>query len=77
LDSLSFCYWLKGFVEIGNPTKLSELELTIIKDHLDLVFKKETPNRIQYDDSHPSYSPNQDSFNAMPFLTDFVVHYSC
>lgn len=40
-----FAYWLKGFLEIENPTTLDKRKTQIVKDHLELVFKKETPNR--------------------------------
>jgi hypothetical protein len=41
----NFCYWLQGLLEIGQPIKLDEQQVQIIKDHLALVFKKETPDR--------------------------------
>jgi len=41
----NFAYWLKGLLEVGNPTSLDEKQLKIIKDHLDLVFTKVTPDR--------------------------------
>lgn len=40
-----FCYWLQGFFEINNPMTIDPIELDIIKDHLKLVFQKETPDR--------------------------------
>lgn len=41
-----FAYWLKGFFEIENPKgSLDERKVQIIKDHLNLVFHKVTPNR--------------------------------
>ena len=40
-----FTYWLQGFMEINDPETLTRRETQIIKDHLALVFKKETPNR--------------------------------
>ena len=40
-----FCYWLQGFFEINNPITIDPIELDIIKDHLKLVFRKETPDR--------------------------------
>ena len=43
----SFCYWLNGFFEISGQKKLTQQQVQIIKDHLDLVFKKVTP---KYDD---------------------------
>jgi hypothetical protein len=40
-----FTYWLQGFIEVENPKTLNLRQTKIIKDHLELVFKKETPNR--------------------------------
>jgi hypothetical protein len=40
-----FTYWLQGFMEINNPEILGVRETQIIKDHLKLVFDKQTPDR--------------------------------
>ena len=40
-----FTYWLQGFMEISNPTTLNETQTQVIKDHLALVFNKQTPDR--------------------------------
>jgi hypothetical protein len=40
-----FVYWLQGFMEICNPETLDENQTQIIKDHLKLVFDKQTPER--------------------------------
>ena len=40
-----FCFWLKGFFELSNADTISDKQLQIIKDHLDLVFDKITPDR--------------------------------
>ena len=40
-----FVYWLQGYMEIANPSSLGVGETRIIKDHLDLVFNKKTPER--------------------------------
>lgn len=40
-----FTYWLQGYFEINDPDRISPMGTKIIKDHLALVFKKETPNR--------------------------------
>lgn len=40
-----FTYWLQGFIEMENPKTLSLRQTKVIKDHLNLVFKKETPKR--------------------------------
>lgn len=50
----NLCFWLQGFLEISNQEnqELSAQQVQIIKDHLALVFKKETPvytsTRISY-----------------------------
>lgn len=38
----NFCYWLQGFFEISNngTNNLSQTQIEIIKDHLDLVMNK-------------------------------------
>ena len=41
----NFAYWLQGFSEICGQTP-SEEQWEIIKDHLNLVFNKVTPNRV-------------------------------
>lgn len=43
MSERDFVYWFKGFIELngGVPT---ELQWQQIKDHLDLVFNKVTPN---------------------------------
>lgn len=45
MQERDFCYWLKGFMEIQNPTTLDKDQIQIIQDHLDLVFDKVTPVR--------------------------------
>lgn len=45
VDPTNFVYWLQGFFEMANPTMLNEHQTAMIKDHLALVFVKETPNR--------------------------------
>ena len=45
MTSEQFTYWLQGFMEISNPTTLDEKQTQIIKDHLALVFDKQTPDR--------------------------------
>lgn len=40
-----FIYWLQGFFEIADPKSIDEKQIQIIKDHIALVLKKETPNR--------------------------------
>lgn len=42
-----FTYWLQGFFEISDAKELKAKEVKIIKDHLNLVFNKVTPDRHQ------------------------------
>lgn len=43
-----FCYWLQGFNEIRDKEQvgLSEKEWDIVRDHLQEVFSKVTPNYV-------------------------------
>ena len=41
-----FVYWLQGFMEINDPDTISKSETRVIKDHLALVFDKQTPTRV-------------------------------
>ena len=47
-----FVYWLQGFMEINDPDTISKSETRVIKDHLALVFDKQTPTT-------PGFNPNQ------------------
>lgn len=47
MEPRDFVYWLQGFFEISESTDLTPKQVQIIKDHLALVFKKETPDRSQ------------------------------
>jgi hypothetical protein len=40
-----FVYWLQGYAEISRSDMLTEDEWKVIKDHLQLVFDKVTPDR--------------------------------
>lgn len=52
-----FVYWLQGFMEVANPTQLTETQTRQIKDHLNLVFDKQTPDRtILPTDPYPRWS---------------------
>ncbi len=42
-----FCYWLQGFLEMGDPKELNEAQVRMLKSHLNLVFvnvTRETPS---------------------------------
>ena len=66
-----FVYWLQGFAEV-NQKAPNDAQWTIIKDHLQLVFKKETPNRITSpgpsisSPAYPNY-PSPPTWPTSPF----------
>lgn len=58
-----FCYWLQGYFELAmTPTKegLSPEQVEVIKEHLQLVFKKETVKTVG--DTTQSYGSLEDLF---------------
>jgi hypothetical protein len=48
-----FTYWLQGFMEVADPIELTANQTHQIKDHLKLVFDKQTPDR-----TNPIFTPN-------------------
>jgi hypothetical protein len=69
----NFCYWLQGFMEIQEPTTIGADKVQVIKDHLQLVFKKETPtyrglglNPSTWPDRGSVIYPNQMSLYDAP-----------
>lgn len=42
MNELNFAYWLQGFFELTDAETLTVDQVKIIKEHLALVFKKET-----------------------------------
>lgn len=44
MNEQSFCYWLQGFIELSEDVdRPSKAQWQAIKDHLQLVFNKVTP----------------------------------
>lgn len=41
MTSVNFTYWLQGFFEISGNNKVTEEQIKVIKNHLNLVFKHE------------------------------------
>lgn len=56
-----FCYWVQGFLEIQDPKNITEEQVKIIKDHLNLVFTKLTPpykiTKITFPETTPPLEP--------------------
>jgi hypothetical protein len=47
MDETAFCYWLNGFFEISGSEELTSDQVKVIKEHLKLVFKKETKEVVK------------------------------
>jgi hypothetical protein len=41
MGSRDFAFWLQGFIELNGVNKLTQKQVQIIKNHLDMVFKHE------------------------------------
>ena len=46
MNADNFCYWLQGFFELTNSVNLTEEQVKIVKEHLQLVFVKVTEEKI-------------------------------
>ena len=58
MNERDFCYWLKGYFELTYDNQLTADQIEIIREHLNLVFDKETELVL----SHDKY-PKRDGTN--------------
>lgn len=63
MEERDFVFWLNGFLELENPKTLDKRQTQIIKDHLKLVFQKETPNRNILKKKNKGVEPKHIIFN--------------
>lgn len=69
-----FTWWLQGFVEMNPNAMVTGTQWQIIKDHLALVFKKETPYRgIQVAPPGAAKWPELPKLGDYPFSPTPVV----
>lgn len=64
----NFIYWLQGYFEISGNKKLNESQVQVIKDHLKLVFDKQTPDRDSTTTKVTFCNPNPFVSPAGPFV---------
>lgn len=63
----NFAYWLQGALELGKQVTFERDQVIVIQDHLNLVFKKETPNRTSIRDEILKRFPNDTQpFTGLP-----------
>ena len=72
MNTQDFAMWLHGFFEISDSNTLSEKQVKVIKDHLDLCFSKVTPDRSDKSPSQTycakveaTVSPNKTAYEAL------------
>ena len=44
----NFCYWLRGYLEVGDPDIITEEQIEIINEHLDLVLHPITKSNNEH-----------------------------
>ncbi len=65
MNSVDFCFWLQGHFEISDSCSITDKQVEIIKNHLNLVFKHEIdPLR----ESETTTKPNE--LNSVHFGND-------
>ena len=62
MTTKQFAYWLQGFFEINDPQTINKEQTQIIRDHLNLLFDKITPDRNINEESE-----EQEVINRPPF----------
>ena len=74
-----FTYWLQGFFELSGATTLNEQQVKVVKDHIALVMKKETPisNTVTYIPNIKLYPTNNYSTVTQDSLVDAVTNLTC
>lgn len=68
MNERDFCYWLKGYLELTYERQLTLEQLSVIKEHLDLVFNKKTTLMIT-PDGYRVVPTNHVEEGAIPHLT--------
>ena len=73
----NFTYFLQGFFEISDAKKLDETQVQIIKDHLDLVFNKVTPDRSESKLKEFEWPTKEENSNPNPSIFDLMPKVYC
>ena len=50
MTSRDFAYWLQGLFEVANPESLTKEQTTMVKNHLNLVFKHDIDKQYKEGD---------------------------
>jgi len=65
-----FCYWLNGHFDLAGDNKLSEEQVKVIREHLELVFNKKVKGinlfeSIKPNVQRPRFYPTTDLLKPM------------
>ena len=67
MNTVDFCYWLQGYFELSESNELTEKQVQMIKNHLDLVFlheidpareKESNASKQELNEVHSQLLPN-------------------
>lgn len=70
-----FCYWLQGYFEIGHidTDMMNATQIQVVKEHLNLVFQKVTPDRVGIV-GIPAYKTPQPAYCDASYDKLFTAH---
>ena len=76
----NFCYWLQGMFELTEIDVLSKTQIEVIKNHLQLVFTKVTPDIKICSDTNPVVRVINNDTNKTPMdawnVNDYRIDYN-
>lgn len=70
----NFVYWLNGYLEIENPEFITKDKIQEIRNHVNLVLKKETPKPTQFNPNKPNiplYTCHNEAGDKLPGLVSY------
>ena len=69
MNSIDFCFWLQGFFEMSGSNSMTDDQVEILKNHLNLTFKheidplRESQTTASEDELNSAHTGNSHFFN--------------
>ena len=77
MNERDFVYWLQGFLELReDKSGLTARQVSVIQDHISLVFKKITPDRRDYSSSN-IFGSSESIRRELDEILDIPTHLTC
>ena len=77
MNERDFVYWLQGFLELReDKSGLTTRQVSVIQDHISLVFKKITPDRRDYSSSN-IFGSSESIRRELDAILDIPTHLTC